>query len=188
MKKNLLALWGVLAIACGGRQQESSWPLCGELEAFTAHVPGDTLTLTGIRHRLTGDTLVAPQHFVSVVADSLVVKATMPNKRLMVYSHRGLCIRGHSFDSFARLVWQAVPTDADGATVPGGAENNRQAESSVYYIGTDYDRSFYYFPVKRRLVEITGARIAGEEFTVPGEHGDSITYDYHGEVVRGGRY
>ena len=49
----LLCLLGSCA-----RHAEHTRPLWGDLETFTTMMPGDTTTLTGIRHRLTGDTLV----------------------------------------------------------------------------------------------------------------------------------
>lgn len=87
------------------RTDDAPRPLCGELEAFSLRLPGDTTRLTGIRHRVTGDTLVRPRYFVSVVADSCIVKATLPNKRIWVYSDRGLPLLGKSFASFEKLAF-----------------------------------------------------------------------------------
>lgn len=156
-----IALLAFMLISCGPEKPQT-WHLCDNLEAFTTHTPGDTTTLTGIRNRLTGDTMVTPQHFLSIEADSFVVKALMPNKRFRVYSYRGLSIGGFSFDTFSRLRWD---------------------ETTDFYIGTNYKRSYYYFPKRRKLIEITHASVDGNGFTVPDTEGDSLRYDYHGNLV-----
>lgn len=61
MKLRLLYHTIVCAIVCAWligchHPKDTSWPLCGALEAFTTTAADDTLTLTGIRNRITGDT------------------------------------------------------------------------------------------------------------------------------------
>lgn len=160
---SLALLLGLLG-ACAA-DGERSWPLCGDLEAFTVTVPGDTTRLIGIRHCLTGDTLVEPLHVTRLEADSFVICATLPNKRILAYSYRGLPIGGFSFDTFTRYY------DKTGQ------------EERYYYLGTDYKRSYHYFPRRRKLLETTHARIHCDGITVPAENGDSVRYDYQGNKV-----
>lgn len=141
-----------------------SWLLCGDLEVFTMSLPGDTMPLFGIRHRLMGDTLAGGMRFASVEADTFVVRATLPDGRIMAFSSRGLAIGGHLYDSFTRLKWN-------------------DSIENTYYIATAYKRSYYYFPRQRRFIDISHARIHRDGFTVPTANGDSVCYDYRGNVV-----
>ena len=155
----LLYLFG-----CCAHDAEHTWPLWGDLEAFTTTTPGDTATFTGIRHRLTGDTLVSPQRFAKVDADTFVIRATLPDGRIMAYSHRGRSIGGRLYDSFSRLQWN-------------------DSIETVYYIATDYKHSYYYFPRQRRFIDISNARIHRDGFVVPTPKGDSLHYDYRGNIL-----
>lgn len=155
----LLCLLGSCA-----REAEHTYPLWGDLEAFTTTQPGDTATLTGIRHRLTGDTLIGPQRFAKVDADTFVIRATLPDGRIMAYSHRGRSIGGRLYDSFTRLQWN-------------------DSIETAYYIGTAYKHAYYYFPRQRRFIDISDARIHRDGFVVPTASGDSLHYDYRGNIV-----
>lgn len=155
----LLCLLGSCA-----RHAEHTRPLWGDLETFTTMMPGDTTTLTGIRHRLTGDTLVGPQRFTKVDADTFVIRATLPDGRIMAYSHRGRSIGGRLYDSFTRLQWN-------------------DSIETAFYIATAYKHSYYYFPRLRRFIDISDARIHRDGFVVPTAGGDSLHYDYRGNVV-----
>lgn len=158
----LVLLLGLLG-ACVANQSRS-WPLCGDLEAFTISLPGDTVPLFGIRHRLTGDTLAGGLRFADVEADTFVVRATLPDGRIMAFSPRGLSIGGHLYDSFTRLMWN-------------------DSIESTYYIATAYKRSYYYFPRLRRFIDISHARIHRDGFNVPTANGDSVCYDHRGNIV-----
>ena len=151
-------------LGCCARDAEHTWPLWDELEAFTTTMPDDTATLTGIRHRLTGDTLVSPQRFIKVDADTFVIRATLPDGRIMAYSHRGRSIGGRLYDSFTRLQWN-------------------DSIETAYYIATAYKHSYYYFPRQRRFIDISNARIHRDGFVVPTASGDSLHYDYRGNIV-----
>ena len=146
------------------RDAERTWPLWGDLEAFTTTVPGDTTTFTGIRHRLTHDTIVNPQHFIRVDADTFIIRATLPDGRIMAYSHRGRSIGGRLYDSFSRIQWN-------------------DSIETTYYIGTAYKNAYYYFPRQRRFIDISDARIHRDGFVVPTADGDSLYYDYRGNIV-----
>ncbi len=158
-----LALLLCLHGGCAG-EQGRSWPLCGELEAFAMPVPGDTVPLFGIRHLPTGDTLAGGLRFAGIEADTFVVRATLPDGRIMAFSPRGLSIGGRLYDSFTQLRWN-------------------DSIESTYYIATAYKRSYYYFPRQRRFVDISHARIHRDGFTVPTANGDSVCYDYRGNLV-----
>ena len=156
----------LLCTACSTRTENVPRPLCGELEAFTLRLPGDTTRLTGIRHRVTGDTLVRPRHFVSVVADSCIVKATLPNKRVWVYSDRGLPLLGKTFDSFVYV------------NLGEGTNSYGQHESRRFYVGTDYDRTYYYFPQRHLLLDVTGADLSGDSIVLTHPDGAVERYGY----------
>jgi len=163
IQKISLALLLCLHGACTG-ESDRSWPLCGDLEAFAMSVPGDTVPLFGIRHLPTGDTLAGGLRFTEVEADTFVVRATLPDGRIMAFSPRGLSIGGHLYDSFTRLMWN-------------------DSIESTYYIATAYKRSYYYFPRLRRFIDISHARIHRDGFNVPTANGDSVCYDHHGNIV-----
>lgn len=163
IQKISLALLLCLHGACTG-ESDRSWPLCGDLEAFAMSVPGDTVPLFGIRHLPTGDTLAGGLRFTEVEADTFVVRATLPDGRIMAFSPRGLSIGGHLYDSFTRLMWN-------------------DSIESTYYIATAYKRSYYYFPRLRRFIDISHARIHRDGFNVPTANGDSVCYDHRGNIV-----
>lgn len=158
----------LLCTTCTSPTEDAPRPLCGELEAFTMRLPGDTTCLTGIRHRLTGDTLVRPKHFISLTADAHIVKATLPNKRLWVYSDRGLPLLGKTFDSFVYVNF------GEGNNPHGGHEARR------FYVGTDYDRTYYYFPQRHLLLDVTGADLSGDSIIVTRPDGTVEHYGYDG--------
>ena len=162
LRYSLVLLLVVLG-ACAA-DEERTWPLCGDLEAFTVAVPGDTARLIGIRHRLTGDTLAGGLCFARVEADTFVVRATLPDGRIMAFSSRGLSIGGRLYDSFTRLQW------------------NDSIDTS-YYIATAYKHSYYYFPRQQRFIDISHARVHRNGFTVPTANGDSVCYDFRGNVI-----
>lgn len=147
----------LLCTACSTKPADAPRPLCGELEAFTLRLPGDTTRFTGIRHRVTGDTLVRPKHFVSVVADSCIVKTTLPNKRIWVYSDRGLPLLGKTFDSFVYV---------------------SLGEKRRFYVGTDYDRTYYYFPRRHLLLDVTGVDLSGDSIVIAHPDGAVERYGY----------
>ena len=158
----------LLCTACSMRTEDVPRPLCGELEAFTLRLPGDTTRLTGIRHRVTGDTLVSPRHFVSVTADSCIVKATLPNKRIWVYSDRGLPLLGKTFDSFVYV------------NLGEGIDSHGQYQSRRFYVGTDYNRTYYYFPQRHLLLDVTGADLSGDSIVFTQPDGAVERYGYDG--------
>lgn len=149
----------LLCTTCTAPTEDAPRPLCGELEAFTMRLPGDTTRLTGIRHRVTGDTLVRPKHFITLTADAHIVKATLPNKRLWVYSDRGLPLLGKTFDSFVYVNF---------------------GEMRRFYVGTDYDRTYYYFPHRHLLLDVTGADLSGDSIIVTRPDGTVEHYGYDG--------
>ena len=161
----------LLCTSCATTTGDESRPLCGELEAFTLRLPGDTTRLTGIRHRVTGDILVSPQHFISVTADSCIVKAMLPDKRLWVYSDRGLPLLGKTFDSFVYV------------NLGEGMNQRGEHEHRRFYVGTDYDRTYYYFPARHLLLDVTEADLSGEGIVLSTSEGGFVTYDYNGERV-----
>lgn len=138
---SLSLLCGLLFSACGEVRPGASPALCGDLESFAMYLPGDTTRLTGIRNRVTGDTLVSPQPFVSLQADSHVVRATLPNKRLWVYSDQGRPLLGKPFDSFVYV---------------------NMGPGRRFYLGRDYDKTYYYFPQRHCLLDVTGADLSGD--------------------------
>lgn len=166
-----VAVTCLLCTSCTTTTGEANRPLCGELEAFTLHLPGDTTRLTGIRHRVSGDTLVNPQPFVSVTADSCIVKATLPNKRLWVYSDRGLPLLGKTFDSFVHV------------NLGEGTNHRGEHEARRFYVGTDYDKTYYYFPQRHLLLDVTGADLSGDYIVLAAPGGGVVRYDYNGKRV-----
>lgn len=166
-----VAVTCLLCTSCATTTGDESRPLCGELEAFTLRLPGDTTRLTGIRHRVTGDTLVSPQHFISVTADSCIVKAMLPDKRLWVYSDRGLPLLGKTFDSFVYV------------NLGEGMNQRGEHEHRRFYVGTDYDRTYYYFPARHLLLDVTEADLSGDGIVLSTSEGGFVTYDYNGERV-----
>lgn len=98
-----------------------------------------------------------PKHFVSVVADSCIVKATLPNKRIWVYSDRGLPLLGKSFDSFVYV---------------------NLGEKRRFYVGTDYDRTYYYFPRRHLLLDVTGTDLSGDSIVIAHPDGAVERYGY----------
>jgi len=158
----------LLCGACTSRTEDEPRALCGDLEAFTMSVPGDTTRLTGIRHRVSGDTLVQPKHFVSVTADDYVVKAILPNKRIWVYSDRGLPLLGKTFDSFVYV------------NLGGGDNSQGEHEARRFYVGTDYDRTYYYFHERHLLLDVTGAELSGDSIVITAPDGTVERYGYDG--------
>ena len=121
MKKIIFMLIVTLMVAsCGNKSKEL--PLINDLVVYT-YEENDTL-FQGVKYKNCDDVVINPDNYRSIEADSLIIKVTDDNNRIWVFNHKGTPIGGISFDSFTKIKF-----------------NNEKG----YYIGTNYDKTFYYF-------------------------------------------
>ena len=121
MKKIIFMLIVTLMVAsCGNKSKE--FPLINDLVVYT-YEENDTL-FQGVKYKNCDDVVINPDNYRSIEADSSIIKVTDANNRIWVFNHKGRLIGGISFDSFTKIKF-----------------NNENG----YYIGTNYDKTFYYF-------------------------------------------
>ncbi|MBQ8751114.1 MAG: hypothetical protein IJZ30_05720 [Alphaproteobacteria bacterium] len=121
MKKIIFMLIVTLMVAsCGNKSKE--FPLINDLVVYT-YEENDTL-FQGVKYKNCDDVIINPDNYQSIEADSLIIKVTDANNRIWVFNHKGTSIGGISFDSFTKIKFN---------------------DEKGYYIGTNYDKSYYYF-------------------------------------------
>lgn len=147
-----------------GCTRNDSQPLSSRFEAFVTPSEETSETLLGVRDRLTGDTLIPPGRYLSAKADTNVILLTLSDGRIRAHSDQGLPIGPIPFDSF----------------IPIGLDNSTE----VYYLGTNRQERFYYFP-QRHLTVDAGRMVAndGAYFGVTERNGDIQIFDFQGNRI-----
>lgn len=121
MKKIIFMLIVTLMVAsCGNKSKE--FPLINDLVVYT-YEENDTL-FQGVKYKNCDDVVINPDNYQRIEADSSIIKVTDANNRIWVFNHKGTPIGGMSFDSFTKIKFN---------------------EEKGYYLGTNYDKSYYYF-------------------------------------------
>lgn len=117
--------------------------------------------LKGVKNLKTQKLVVAYGEYVDITIDDVVIKTKNKNKQIFVYNHQGTLIGGMSFDSFIKI-------------------NSENKEG--YYIGTKYDKKYYYFHTTKNFVVPEHNFVTFNEICIVTK-GDALFYNHDGEFL-----
>ena len=90
----------------------------------------DGKELKGVKSLKTQKMIIDYGEYVDITIDKVIIKTENKKNQIFVYNHQGTLIGGMSFDSFVKI-------------------NSENKEG--YYIGTKYDKTYYYFHTSKKF-------------------------------------